>query len=78
MEGSYFYVQRPIPQLDSQLTLGETFTDSSTLFGTMSFRGIKMATDQRMRPESMRAAFPEVRGVASTNARWRARMGAKL
>lgn len=62
------YVQRPIPQLDSQLTLGETFTDS-TLFGTMSFRGVKMATDQRMWPESMRGFAPEVRGVASTNAR---------
>jgi outer membrane usher protein len=62
------YVQRPIPQLDSQLTLGETFTDS-TLFGTLSFRGAKMATDQRMWPESMRGFAPEVRGVASTNAR---------
>ncbi|CNK64680.1 fimbria/pilus outer membrane usher protein [Yersinia alsatica] len=62
------YLQRPIPQLDSQLTLGETFTDS-TLFGTMSFRGAKMATDQRMWPESMRGFAPEVRGVASTNAR---------
>ncbi|AJJ62802.1 fimbria/pilus outer membrane usher protein [Yersinia aldovae] len=62
------YIQRPIPQLDSQLTLGETFTDS-TLFGTMSFRGVKMATDQRMWPESMRGFAPEVRGVASTNAR---------
>ncbi|CNE45442.1 fimbria/pilus outer membrane usher protein [Yersinia nurmii] len=62
------YLQRPIPQLDSQLTLGETFTDS-TLFGTMSFRGAKIATDQRMWPESMRGFAPEVRGVASTNAR---------
>ncbi|WP_186373492.1 fimbria/pilus outer membrane usher protein [Yersinia rohdei] len=62
------YLQRPIPQLDSQLTLGETFTDS-TLFGTMSFRGAKMATDQRMWPESMRGFAPEVRGVATTNAR---------
>lgn len=62
------YVQRPISQLDSQLTLGETFTDS-TLFGTMSFRGAKMATDQRMWPESMRGFAPEVRGVATSNAR---------
>lgn len=62
------YVQRPIPQLNSQLTLGETFTDS-TLFGSMSFRGAKMATDQRMWPESMRGFAPEVRGIASTNAR---------
>ncbi|MDR5020131.1 fimbria/pilus outer membrane usher protein [Yersinia rochesterensis] len=62
------YVQRPIEQLDSQLTLGETFTDS-TLFGTMSFRGAKMATDQRMWPQSMRGFAPEVRGVATSNAR---------
>ncbi|EOV4176672.1 fimbria/pilus outer membrane usher protein [Yersinia enterocolitica] len=62
------YVQRPISQLDSELTLGETFTDS-TLFGTMSFRGVKMATDQRMWPESMRGFAPEVRGVATSNAR---------
>ncbi|HHH2197339.1 TPA: fimbria/pilus outer membrane usher protein [Yersinia enterocolitica] len=62
------YVQRPISQLDSELTLGETFTDS-TLFGTMSFRGVKMATDQRMLPESMRGFAPEVRGVATSNAR---------
>lgn len=62
------YMQRPISALDSQLTLGETFTDS-TLFGTMSFRGAKMATDQRMWPQSMRGFAPEVRGVATSNAR---------
>ena len=62
------YMQRPISALNSQLTLGETFTDS-TLFGTMSFRGAKMATDQRMWPQSMRGFAPEVRGVATSNAR---------
>lgn len=62
------YVQRPIPQIESQLTLGETFTEG-TLFGTMSFRGAKMNTDQRMWPESKRGYAPQVRGVAATNAR---------
>jgi len=62
------WVQRPLPTLSSELMVGDTFTDSS-MFGSISFNGVKLATDQRMWPQARRGYAPEVRGVASTNAR---------
>ncbi|MGK3143614.1 fimbrial outer membrane usher protein [Pantoea sp. C2G6] len=62
------WVQRPLPVISSELMVGDTFTDSS-MFGSISFNGVKLATDQRMWPQSRRGYAPEVRGVATTNAR---------
>jgi len=62
------WVQRPLPTISSELMVGDTFTDSS-MFGSMSFNGIKLATDQRMWPQGRRGYAPEVRGVATSNAR---------
>jgi len=62
------WLQRPLPALSSQLMVGDTFTDSS-MFGSMSFNGVKLATDQRMWPQGRRGYAPEVRGVATSNAR---------
>jgi len=62
------WVQRPLPTISSELMVGDTFTDSS-MFGSMSFNGVKIATDQRMWPQGRRGYAPEVRGVATTNAR---------
>ncbi|EHG8285135.1 fimbrial outer membrane usher protein [Klebsiella oxytoca] len=60
--------QRAIPELESVLTLGDTYT-SSSLFGSLSFNGIRIATDTRMWPQGKRGYAPEVRGVAATTAR---------
>ncbi|WP_354678701.1 fimbria/pilus outer membrane usher protein, partial [Cupriavidus plantarum] len=61
-------LQRAIAPLDSQLTVGDGFTDG-TLFDSVGFRGIRLASDDRMLPESRRGFAPAVRGMANTNAR---------
>ncbi|WP_063552086.1 fimbria/pilus outer membrane usher protein [Burkholderia territorii] len=62
------YAQRDLPALRAQLTLGESYT-SGELFDSTQFRGIQLASDDRMLPESMRGYAPVVRGVANSNAR---------
>ncbi|EPL3989915.1 fimbria/pilus outer membrane usher protein [Providencia stuartii] len=64
------YVQRAIPQIKSELTVGQSFTDGS-LFDSFSYTGAELATDNRMRPQSMQGFAPTVRGVANSNARVR-------
>lgn len=60
--------QRPLPFINSRLTLGDSYTYSS-LFGSLSFTGVKLANDTRMIPQGRRGYAPEVRGVAKTTAR---------
>lgn len=62
------YVQRDIPSLSSQLTIGEAST-SGDLFDSTPFFGVRLATDDRMLPASLRGYAPTVRGVARSNAR---------
>ncbi|CAB5715392.1 Heat shock protein E [Delftia tsuruhatensis] len=62
------YVQRDIADWSSQLILGDSFTDGE-LMSAVSFRGLRLRTDDRMLPESQRGFAPVVRGVANTNAR---------
>jgi len=62
------WVQRPIERLESVLAVGDNYTDSSQ-FGSLSYNGFKLTTDERMRPQSRRGYAPEVRGVASSSAR---------
>lgn len=61
------YLQRDIHTLSSQLTLGETSTPGN-LFDSVQFRGIQLATDDNMLPDSMRGFAPVVRGIAASNA----------
>ena len=60
--------QRPLPSINSLITIGDSYTNSS-LFGSLSFNGVKLASDTRMMPQGKRGYAPEVRGVASTTAR---------
>ena len=62
------YVQRDLPKLTSQLTIGEAYT-SGDLFDSTAFRGVRIATDDRMLPDSLRGYAPIVRGVANSNAK---------
>ncbi|MBN3734949.1 fimbria/pilus outer membrane usher protein [Burkholderia sp. Tr-20390] len=62
------YVQRDLPALSSQLVVGETFT-SGELFDSTQFRGVRLSTDDRMLPESLRGYAPVVRGIANSNAK---------
>ncbi|MBN3787639.1 fimbria/pilus outer membrane usher protein [Burkholderia sp. Ac-20353] len=62
------YVARDIPSLSSQLVIGETHT-TGELFDSTQFRGVRLSTDDRMLPESLRGYAPVVRGVANSNAK---------
>jgi len=62
------YARRDIAQWQAQLTLGDSYT-SGELFDSVGVRGVQLATDDRMLPESLRGYAPTVRGVAETNAR---------
>lgn len=62
------YVRRDITPWRAQLTLGDSYT-TGELFDSVGVRGVQVATDDRMLPESQRGYAPTVRGVAETNAR---------
>ncbi|ENA1754974.1 fimbrial biogenesis outer membrane usher protein [Yersinia ruckeri] len=59
---------RPLPSIKSQLTLGQTYL-SSDIFDTLSYNGIKLASDERMLPPSLRGYAPRINGIAKTNAK---------
>jgi outer membrane usher protein len=61
------YMQRDIHALSSQLTLGQTATPGD-LFDSVQFRGVQLATDDTMLPDSLRGFAPVVRGIAASNA----------
>ena len=62
------YVRRDLPSLGAQLTVGDSYTDGQ-VFDSFSIRGVQLATDDRMLPDSLRGYAPVVRGVANTNAK---------
>jgi len=66
--GHSAYVERAIPQWQSRLSVGDTVTDGQ-VFDSLRFRGARMDSDERMRPDSRRGFAPVVRGIAQSNAR---------
>jgi len=68
------YVERELPAITGRVTLGDGNT-FGRLFNTQSFRGVQLATDDRMLPDSQRGYAPVVRGIAETNARVTIRQG---
>lgn len=68
------FLQRDITALKSQLTLGETFTDSQ-VFDSVRFIGAMLASDDGMLPDSERVYAPVIRGIAETNATVEVRQG---
>ncbi|WEN15217.1 fimbrial biogenesis outer membrane usher protein [Rhodanobacter sp. AS-Z3] len=67
-QGISTYAQRDLPALHAQLTLGDSFT-SGEMFDSFGLRGVQLATDDRMLPQSLRGYAPTVRGVADGNAK---------
>lgn len=61
------YLQHDVPAFLGQVTAGDTFT-SGELFDSVRVRGVRVATDDRMLPQSLRGFAPVVRGIAETNA----------
>jgi outer membrane usher protein len=62
------YVRRDLPKLRATLTMGDSYTDGA-VFDSFGLRGVQLAADDRMLPQSMRGYAPVVRGVADTNAK---------
>ncbi|KAA5930018.1 fimbrial biogenesis usher protein [Pantoea sp. VH_4] len=62
------YAERAIIPLHSELLVGDGST-SSDVFDSWQLRGVQLATDDSMYPDSRRGYAPVIRGVASTNAR---------
>lgn len=62
------YAQHDIPALRSQLRLGESNTTGET-FDSVSLRGVRFYSDERMLPPMLTGYAPVVRGVANTNAK---------
>ncbi|ELW3736360.1 fimbrial biogenesis outer membrane usher protein [Escherichia coli] len=61
------YLFRPLPQIGSRLTLGET-DFSSNIFDGFSYTGAALASDDRMLPWELRGYAPQISGIAQTNA----------
>lgn len=64
----YLYAQRSIAPLNSTLVVGES-SSLSSIFDSVPFTGVQLATDVDMMPDSLRGYAPVVRGIAKTNAR---------
>jgi outer membrane usher protein len=62
------YLAHDIPALRSDLTVGDSFTDGA-VFDSFGFRGVSLATDDQMLPDSQLEYAPVVHGIAQTNAR---------
>ena len=61
------YAVTGIPSWKSELLLGETSSDGR-YFDPVSFRGVRVASDERMLPDERRNYVPTIRGTAQTNA----------
>ncbi|MDC9615280.1 fimbrial biogenesis outer membrane usher protein [Xenorhabdus khoisanae] len=61
------YLQRDIHPLKGQLMIGDSFT-SGDLFDSVEFRGLLLASDENMLPDSQRGFAPIVRGIAQSSA----------
>jgi len=62
------YVQRTIIPMKGMLTMGDSYTPSD-IFDSLGFRGVQIASDDNMYPDSLRGFAPTVRGVAKGNAK---------
>lgn len=62
------YAQRDLTALKGTLTLGESFTPGD-VFDSIPFRGVQVASDMGMLPDSMQGYAPIIRGIAESQAK---------
>jgi outer membrane usher protein len=60
-----WFVERPLPDARSVLSVGEIATANS-LLSNVSLFGVTLADDERMLPTSRRGYAPPIRGIATT------------
>lgn len=65
---AYTWLERGLNEINSRLTLGESFTPSD-IFDSVPFRGMMLGSDDSMVPSSQSIFSPVVRGIANTQAR---------
>lgn len=63
----YTWLQREIVPLQGQLTLGES-SSPADIYDSINFRGVQLASDEDMLPDSLRGYAPVVRGIARSHA----------
>lgn len=61
------YVERAVKSVKGELTAGDTYTPSD-VFDSVGIRGVQLASDDNMLPDSQRGFAPTVRGIARSNA----------
>lgn len=71
------YLQHDLTAIKSRLTLGDFSTENSVM-ESISLRGVKVASDLQMHPQSERGYAPEVSGIANSNARVQIRQAGNL
>ncbi|RJT32580.1 fimbrial biogenesis usher protein [Rahnella woolbedingensis] len=62
------WVERAIVPLRSELVMGDSTTPSD-VFDSLGFRGVQLASDDNMLPDSLRGFAPTIRGIAHSHAR---------
>lgn len=65
---AYTYAERSIPLWKAKATFGDSSAPSD-VFDSFSFRGVQIASDDEMVPDSMQGYAPIIHGVAHTNAK---------
>ncbi|WP_320727297.1 fimbrial biogenesis usher protein [Enterobacter sp. 118C5] len=60
-------IERAIIPFRAELTAGDSYT-SGEIFDSLSFRGVQLASDDNMLPDSLKGFAPTVRGIAKSNA----------
>ncbi|MDI9107236.1 fimbrial assembly protein [Serratia marcescens] len=66
-KGINTYAERSFRDSKNTLTIGDSST-SGDVFDSFQFRGLKLASDPSMWPDSQRGFAPTVRGIAQSNA----------
>ncbi|ECG8257707.1 fimbrial biogenesis outer membrane usher protein [Salmonella bongori] len=61
------YLERDVAFWQGELTAGDSYT-SAALFDSLPFRGLQLASDDNMLPDSMKGFAPTIHGIAKSNA----------
>lgn len=61
------YAQRGLNTLKSTLTFGDSYT-SGEIFDSVGIRGVQLASNEEMLPESQRGFAPTIHGIANSHA----------
>ncbi|HWT18912.1 MAG TPA: fimbria/pilus outer membrane usher protein, partial [Variovorax sp.] len=67
-QGISTYAQRDLASINGRLLIGDGNTPGN-FFDSLPFRGVQLASDDAMLPDSQQGYAPTIRGVAQTNAR---------